>query len=124
MGNKQELEAIVLLESYDLVAITATRWDESCGWSAAVDGYRLFRRYRVGRSGGGVSLCIDRWIKCEELSLKKSQGQVQLWISCIILSHMQCSGAGSGEPFWGQLMGPDTPSATPHLTFQGEGFCS
>ena len=30
MGNKQEeLEAIVLLESYDLIAITETWWDES-----------------------------------------------------------------------------------------------
>ena len=34
MGNKQEeLEATVLLESYDLVAITETWWDESHDWS-------------------------------------------------------------------------------------------
>jgi len=45
MGNKQEeLEAITLLRSYNLVAITETGWDESHGRSVAIDGYRLFRR--------------------------------------------------------------------------------
>ena len=47
MGNKQEkLEAKVLLESYDLIAITETWWDESHDWNVALDGYRLFRRDR------------------------------------------------------------------------------
>ena len=45
MGNKQE-EATMLLESYDLVAITEIWWDESHDWSAAINGYRLFRRDR------------------------------------------------------------------------------
>ena len=57
MGNKhKELEATVLLESYDLIALTETWWDESHDWSVAIDGYRLFRRDRQGRSGGGVAL--------------------------------------------------------------------
>ena len=39
MGNKQEeLEATVLLESYDLVAITETWWDKSHDWSVPIDG--------------------------------------------------------------------------------------
>ncbi|KAK4831467.1 hypothetical protein QYF61_017715 [Mycteria americana] len=42
----QELEATVLLESYNLVAIIETWWDESHDWSVAVDSYRLFRRDR------------------------------------------------------------------------------
>jgi len=47
MGNKQEeLETTVLLDSYDLAAITETRWDKSHGWSTAIDGYRLSRRDR------------------------------------------------------------------------------
>jgi len=47
MGNKQEeLEVVVLLESYDLIAITETWWDESHDWNVALDGYRLFRRDR------------------------------------------------------------------------------
>jgi len=47
MGNKQEeLEVTVLLESYDIITITETWWDESHGWSAAVNDYRVFTRDR------------------------------------------------------------------------------
>ncbi|GAB0203473.1 hypothetical protein GRJ2_002812900 [Grus japonensis] len=59
MGNKQEeLEAIVQWENYDIVAIMETRWDDLHNWSAAMDGYKLFRRDRQGRRGGGVALCV------------------------------------------------------------------
>ena len=82
MSNKQEeLEATVLLESYDLVAIPETWWEESHDWSAAIDGYGLFRRDRRGRRGGGVALYIKKWIECEELSPKNSHEQVEsLWV--------------------------------------------
>ncbi|KAJ7406230.1 hypothetical protein BTVI_66085 [Pitangus sulphuratus] len=58
MGNKQEeLEAIVQQESYDVVIITETWWDDSHAWRAAMDGYKLFRRERqdtkVSEEGGG-----------------------------------------------------------------------
>ncbi|KAK4822208.1 hypothetical protein QYF61_011849 [Mycteria americana] len=57
MGKKQEeLEAIVQQENYDFVAITETWWDDSHDWSAAMDGYKLFRRDRQGRRGRGVAL--------------------------------------------------------------------
>ncbi|XP_064908670.1 uncharacterized protein LOC135578557 [Columba livia] len=59
MGNKQEeLEAIVQQESYDIVAITETWWDDSYDWSAAMCGYKLFRKDRQGRRGGGVALYV------------------------------------------------------------------
>ena len=39
MGNKQEeLEAIVWSESYDIVAIMETWWNDSHSWSAVTDG--------------------------------------------------------------------------------------
>ncbi|KAK4819205.1 hypothetical protein QYF61_026821 [Mycteria americana] len=73
MGNKQEeLEATMLLESYKLVAITETWWDESHDWSVAINGYRLCTRDRRGRRGGGVALYVKKRIDCEELSLKNS----------------------------------------------------
>ncbi|GAB0203831.1 mitochondrial enolase superfamily member 1 [Grus japonensis] len=57
MGNKQEeLEAVAQQENYDIVAIMETWWDDSHNWSAAMDGYKLFRRDRQGRRGGGVAL--------------------------------------------------------------------
>ncbi|KAK4823010.1 hypothetical protein QYF61_024812 [Mycteria americana] len=50
MGTQQEeLEAIVHQENYDMVAITETWWDDSHNWSAAMDGYKLFRRDRKKR---------------------------------------------------------------------------
>ncbi|RMC03233.1 hypothetical protein DUI87_20427 [Hirundo rustica rustica] len=60
MGNKQEeLEAMVQQQSYDVVASTETRWDDSNSWSTALNGYKLFRRDRKGRRGGGVALYIS-----------------------------------------------------------------
>ena len=60
MGNKQEeLEATVRQASYDLVAITETWWDHSHDWSAAMDGYKLFRKDRQRRRGGGVALYVS-----------------------------------------------------------------
>ncbi|KAK4813526.1 hypothetical protein QYF61_009252 [Mycteria americana] len=74
-------EATVLLEGYDLVVITETRWDKSHDWNGANDGYRLFRRDRRGRRGGGVALYVKKQIDCEELSLKNSHEQVgSLWL--------------------------------------------
>ncbi|KAK4816205.1 hypothetical protein QYF61_012670 [Mycteria americana] len=82
MGNKQrELEATMLQESYDLVVITETWCDESHDWSAAINGYNLFRRDRQGRRARGVALYVKNGIVCEELSLKNSHKQVEsLWV--------------------------------------------
>jgi len=81
MGNKQEeLEATVLLERYDLVALTETWWNVSHDWSVAIHSYRLFRRHRWRKRGEGVALYIKKSIQCEELSLKNSHEQVKsLW---------------------------------------------
>jgi len=47
MVNKQEeREATVQQDSYDLVTITETWWDDSYDRSALMDGYKLFRRDR------------------------------------------------------------------------------
>ncbi|KAJ7428093.1 mitochondrial fission process protein 1 [Pitangus sulphuratus] len=80
MGNKQEeQEAIMQQESYDVVAITETWWDDSHDWSAAMDGYKLFRRDRQGRRGGGVALYVGESLDSVELAV--SNGKVEcLWI--------------------------------------------
>ena len=68
MGNKQEeLEAIVWQASYDLVAITERWWDRSHYWSAAMDGYKHFRKDRQGRRGGGVALYVKECFEVTEL---------------------------------------------------------
>jgi len=69
MGNKQEeLEAIVQQASYDLVAIMETWWDHSHDWSAAMDGYKLFRQDRKGRRCGSVALCVRDCFDVTELT--------------------------------------------------------
>ncbi|PKU43642.1 nipped-b-like protein [Limosa lapponica baueri] len=80
MGNKQEeLEAIVRHESYDVVAITETWWDESNDWSAAMESYKLLRRDRQGRRGGGVALYVREDYECGELT--EGNGRVEwLWV--------------------------------------------
>ena len=61
MGNKQEeLEAIVCSESYDIVAITEMWWKDSHSLSAVMEGYRLFKRDRLGRKGSGVALYVKK----------------------------------------------------------------
>lgn len=48
-------------------------------WSAAVDGYKLFRRDRLGRRGGGVALYTGECFACREL--KNSYDEVEcLWV--------------------------------------------
>ncbi|KAK4816845.1 hypothetical protein QYF61_023967 [Mycteria americana] len=80
MGNKQEeLETIVHQENYDMVAITETWWDDSHNWSAVMDGYKLFRRDRRGRTGGGVALYVR---ECpDSLELDDGDDRVEcLWV--------------------------------------------
>ena len=82
MGNKQEeLEAVVQLGKYDLIAIMETWWDESHNWNTLIEDYRLFRGDRQDRRGGGIALHVRRWIDCEELCLRNSHHQVKsLWV--------------------------------------------
>ena len=80
MGNKQEkLEAIVRQAGYDLVAITETWWDHSHDWSAAMSGYRLFRRDRQHGKGGGVALYIRESFEIAELEAGNDKAE-SLWV--------------------------------------------
>ena len=76
MGNKQEeLETMMQLDKYDLIAITKIWWDGSHNWNIGTEGYKLFRRDRQGRKGGGVALYIRDGIDCEEFPLRNSHVQ-------------------------------------------------
>ena len=46
-------------------------------WNTLIVDYRLFRRDRQGRRGGGVVLYVRKWIDCEELCLRNSHDQVE-----------------------------------------------
>jgi len=67
MGNRQEELEAVQQDSYYLVAITETWCDDSHEWSAVMDGYKLFRRDRRGKTGNGVALYVRDCFDCTEL---------------------------------------------------------
>ncbi|KAK4829098.1 hypothetical protein QYF61_002049 [Mycteria americana] len=70
MGNKQEeLETCACLQGYDLIDIMDMWWDGSYDWSFGMEGYRLFRKGRQGRRGGGVALYVTDQLECMELCL-------------------------------------------------------
>ena len=80
MGNKQKrLEAIERQASYDLVAITETWWEHSHDWSAAMDGYKLFRKDSKGRRGGGVALYVKECFEVIELMTGDNKVE-SLWV--------------------------------------------
>jgi len=53
--------------NYDTVPIMEMWWDHSYDWSAAMDGYKLFRRDRQGRRSGGVTLHVRECFDVVEL---------------------------------------------------------
>ncbi|TRZ10812.1 hypothetical protein HGM15179_016281 [Zosterops borbonicus] len=89
MGNKQEeLEATVQQQSCDVVAITETWWDDSQSWSTALDGYKLFRRDRKGRRGGGVARYIKKAF--DAIGIETYEDGVEwLWPSEIAVVHIK-----------------------------------
>lgn len=77
MGNKQgELELCMQLQSYDLMAITETWWDNSHDWNGVMDGFELFKKNRSEGWGGRVTLYMSEQLECMELCLGKDEGQL------------------------------------------------
>ncbi|RMC15026.1 hypothetical protein DUI87_07205 [Hirundo rustica rustica] len=70
---------MVQQQSYDVVAITETWWDESHSWSATMDGYKLFRRGRKGRRGGGVALYVRKAFDAIDVTISNDEDEC-LWI--------------------------------------------
>ncbi|GAB0187691.1 hypothetical protein GRJ2_001234400 [Grus japonensis] len=81
-GNKQEeLETCVCLQGCDLIGITETWWDSSYDWSVGMEGYRLFRKDRQGRQGGGIALYANDQLEYMELHLGMEEEPTEsLWV--------------------------------------------
>ncbi|RMB93635.1 hypothetical protein DUI87_29862 [Hirundo rustica rustica] len=80
MGNKkEELEVMVQQQSCDVVGIMETWWEDSHGWSTALNGYKLFRRDRKGRRSGGVALYIKQTFDTVGIETKED-GVECLWV--------------------------------------------
>jgi len=81
MGNKQQkLETCACLQCYDVICITETWCDDSYDWSVGI-GYRLFRKDRQGRQGGGVALYAIDQLEFMELHLGLNEEPTEsLWV--------------------------------------------
>jgi len=74
---QQAGEICVRSQGHDLIAITETWWDSSHDWNAVMYGYRLFRKDRPTRRGGGVALYVRQQLECIELCLGADEEQVE-----------------------------------------------
>ncbi|RMC01147.1 hypothetical protein DUI87_22238 [Hirundo rustica rustica] len=70
---------MVQQQSCDVAAIMETWWDEPHGWSTALNGYKLFRRDRKGRRGGGVALYSKQTFDTVGIEIKED-GAEYLWV--------------------------------------------
>ena len=78
-NNQDELESLVSSQSSALSGITGeTWWHESHNWSAGMEGYRLFRRDRQGRQGGGVAPYVRERFDCTALTVRDDVAE-SLW---------------------------------------------
>jgi len=55
-NKEEELELHAQSESYVITGITESWRENLHEWKTTMDGYRLFRKDRKGRRGGGVAL--------------------------------------------------------------------
>ena len=79
VNKEEELDAIVRKTNYDIATITEMWWDHSHNWSAAMDGYELFRRDRQLRRGGRMSLYIRECFDAVEIRVGNDKVE-SLWI--------------------------------------------
>ncbi|GAB0207631.1 ubiquitin carboxyl-terminal hydrolase 4 [Grus japonensis] len=75
------LDGCTLRWGYDLIGIMETWWDGSYDWSVGMEGYRLFRKDRQGRQGGGIALYVNDQLECMELHLGMEEELTErLWV--------------------------------------------
>ena len=75
------LSVLLAFFGYDLVAITEMWCDNSHDWHDVMDGYRIFRKDRPTRRGGGVALYVKKQLEGIELCLgAEEEGVESLWV--------------------------------------------
>ena len=78
MDNKlEELVIYAQLQVYDFVRIMETCWNGLHYWSAAMEGYKTFRKDGLGRQGGRVAIYVRQYLECMELCLWMGDEQAE-----------------------------------------------
>ena len=73
------MEALINSQSYVIIGISETWWNECHDGSAGMEGYRLFRRDRQDRQGGGAALYIRERFDCTALTVSDDVVE-SLWV--------------------------------------------
>lgn len=88
------------LRSCDIIGIMEMWWEASYDWSVGMERYRVLKKHRLGRQGGGVALYVSAQLECAELCLGRDEEPTKsLWISIK-------GSAGTGEITVGVCYGP------------------
>ena len=76
-----ELEADINNKGYDIVGITETWLGEEDGEEYNLEGYKLIRKDRIGKRGGGVALYVKDNLNVYEIpDMDRSRPSEDLWI--------------------------------------------
>ena len=77
-----ELECLVARENIDIVGITETWWNAENQWDTAIPGYKLYRRDREGRIGGGVAIYVKEGIESSKIEIEGGPDSTieSLWV--------------------------------------------
>ncbi|PKU48451.1 rna-directed dna polymerase from mobile element jockey- hypothetical protein [Limosa lapponica baueri] len=68
-------------ESYDIIGITETWWDNSHDWRIVMDGYRLFHKDRQERRARGVTLYVKESLEFIEVNYDGCGSPIEcLWV--------------------------------------------
>ena len=63
------------------MGLTETWWDPTHDWAVNIKGYKLSRRDRIWRKGGGVALYIKEEYTSSSGSTESEEGHVEvLWV--------------------------------------------
>ena len=74
------VEVLVCSQSYDVIGISKTWWNESHDWSAGMKSCGIFKRDRQSRWGGEVAPYVRERIDCTVLT-DKEDVVVSIWLS-------------------------------------------
>ena len=64
-----KLEYLAAKDNIDTVAITETWWNLEDQWDAAIQGYKLYRRNREKRVGGGVAIYVKEGVESSRMEM-------------------------------------------------------
>lgn len=77
--KQARLTGSISSQSYDIIGISGTWWNEPHNWAPGMESYRLFRRDKQSRPGGGIALYVRERFDCTALRVRDDVVET-LWV--------------------------------------------